>query len=76
MDTGMDKEPKLVGTELYLKGLIYVRALRLAGGASTEELQRFSAEIRRQQRQLEGERGQIRDRARIRQSIEGAALAL
>jgi hypothetical protein len=76
MDTGMDKEPKLVGTELYLKGLIYVRALRLAGGASTEELQRFSAEIRLQQRQLEGERGQITDRARIRQSIEGAALAL
>jgi hypothetical protein len=76
MDTGMDKEPKLVGTELYLKGLIYVRALRLAGGASTEELQRFSAEIRLQQRQLEGERGQITDRARIRQSIGGAALAL
>ena len=76
MDTEMDKEPKLVGTELYLKGLIYVRALRAAGGASTEELQRFSAEIRLRQRQLEGERGQITDRARIRQSIEGAALAL
>ena len=59
MDTRMDETLKPRGTELQLKGLIYVRALRAAGGASTEELQQFSAEIRRQRRQLEGERGQI-----------------
>lgn len=39
--------------ELQLKGLIYVQALRAAGGATTEELQMFSTEIKRQQTRLE-----------------------
>jgi hypothetical protein len=38
--------------ELQLTGLIYVRALRAAGGASAEELQRFSKEIKRQRSRL------------------------
>jgi hypothetical protein len=38
---------------LQLKGLIYVRALRTADGASDEELRRFSTEIRRQLRRLQ-----------------------
>jgi hypothetical protein len=43
------------GDVLQLKGLIYVRALRAASGASEEELQRFSTEITRQRRRLERE---------------------
>ena len=35
------------GDELQLKGLIYVRALRAAGGAAPEELREFTAAIRR-----------------------------
>lgn len=38
--------------ELLLTGLIYVRALRAAGGASEEELQRFSKEIKLQRSRL------------------------
>ena len=58
MSTQIHDGLKTGQTELHLTGLIYVRALREAGGASTEELERFSAEIRRQRRRLEGHRGQ------------------
>jgi len=46
------ERPHHSGAELQLKGLIYVRALRAAGGASREELQEFTAEIKRQRRLL------------------------
>ena len=59
MNKRMDEVLKPREAELYLTGLIYVRALRAAGGASTEELQQFSAEITRQRRRLEGEREPI-----------------
>jgi len=48
-----DDERERRETELQLKGLIYVCALRAAGGASPEELGRFSAEIGRQRSRLE-----------------------
>jgi len=48
--------PGLRGDELQLKGLIYVRALRAAGGAPRAELQQFTAEIKRQRRLLAADR--------------------
>ena len=53
MSTKVDDEPGTRETELQLKGLIYVRALRAAAGASSDELRQFSDEIGRQRRRLE-----------------------
>jgi len=53
MTTKVDDELGTRETELQLKGLIYVRALRAAAGASNEELRQFSDEIGRQRRRLE-----------------------
>jgi hypothetical protein len=58
MSTQVHGGPKQREIELRLTGLIFVRALRAAGGASAEELQRFSAEIRRERRRLEAQRDQ------------------
>src|SRR5438874_13501512 len=59
MNERMPEGVEQTQSELHLKGLIYVRALRAAGGASREELLRFSEEIRRERRRLESSGVQI-----------------